>query len=109
VGNDNHVVVSYKLCGFQGSVGRHIFVMKEPVVVAPKFKSFSSHVFFQASQNVTVKVRVDCSVRWNKFMVNNPFHVKKTMSMPFVELWTCLALGDCGLFHCNDCCFVSGS
>jgi hypothetical protein len=34
------------------------------------------------------------------------------MSMIFVELRTCrafLALGDYGLFHKDDCCFVSGS
>jgi hypothetical protein len=35
MGNDNHVAVSHKLCGFQGRVGGHIVVMKEPVVVAP--------------------------------------------------------------------------
>jgi hypothetical protein len=46
----------------------------EPVVVAPKFLSFSSHIFSQASRNVTVKVRVDPSVRRNKFTVNNPHH-----------------------------------
>jgi hypothetical protein len=58
-------------------VGRHIVVKKEPVVVAPKFWSFSSHIFSQASQNVAVKVRVDHSVRRNKFTVNNPHHVEK--------------------------------
>jgi hypothetical protein len=40
IGNDNHVV-GHKLCGFQWSVGGRV-VMKEPVVVAPKFRSFSS-------------------------------------------------------------------
>jgi hypothetical protein len=74
--NDNHVVVSHKLCGFQGCVGRHV-VMKEPVVVSPKFRSFLSHIFSQASQNVTVKVRVDHSVRRNKFTVNSPLHIEK--------------------------------
>jgi hypothetical protein len=81
-------------------------------VVVPKFWSFSLHIFSQASQNVTVKVGVDCSVRRNKFTVNNPLHIEKTISMLFVELWTChafLAVGECGLFHCNDFCFVSGS
>jgi hypothetical protein len=43
-------------CGFQGCVGGCIVVMKEPVVVAPKFRSFSLHIFSQASQNITVKV-----------------------------------------------------
>jgi hypothetical protein len=92
--------------GFQGHVGGRVVVMKEPVVVAPKFWSTSSHIFPQASQNVTVKVQVDRSVRRNKFMVNSPLHVgKKTMSMLFVELQTCcavFALGDCGLFYCDD-------
>jgi hypothetical protein len=73
MGNDNHVVVSHKRCGLQGSVGGCVVVMKEPVVVAPNFWS-SSHIFSQASQNITVKVRVDRSVRRNKFMVNNPLH-----------------------------------
>jgi hypothetical protein len=29
MGFDNHVVVSHKLCGFQGRVGGHVAVMKE--------------------------------------------------------------------------------
>jgi hypothetical protein len=39
MGNDNYVVVSHKLCGFQGRVGGYI-VMKEPVAIAPKFCLF---------------------------------------------------------------------
>jgi hypothetical protein len=77
MGNDNHVVASHKLCGFQGHMGWHVVMMKESVVVAPKFWSFLSHIFSQASQNFTVKVTVDCSVRKNKFTVNNPLHVEK--------------------------------
>jgi hypothetical protein len=45
-------------------------------------------------------------------MVNNPIHIEKRMSTLSVELWTCstfFALGDCGLFHCADCYFVSGT
>jgi hypothetical protein len=34
MGNDDLVVVSHKLCGFQGRVGGRVVVMKEPVVVA---------------------------------------------------------------------------
>jgi hypothetical protein len=79
MGNDNHVVVSHRLCCFQGRVGGHIVVMKEPVVVAPKFWSFSSYIFFQASQNITLKVTDDHSVRRNKFEVEQsiPFKSKK--------------------------------
>jgi hypothetical protein len=88
-------------------------MMKEQVVVAPKFRTFSLLIFSQASQNIAVKVRVDRSVRRNKLTVNSPHHAEKeTMSMLFVALRTCrafLALDDCGLFHCDDCCFVFGS
>jgi uncharacterized membrane protein (DUF4010 family) len=90
--------------GFQAHVGGGIVVM-ETVVVAPIFQSFSS-------QNVTVKFRVDRRNERNKFMVNNLLHVKKKLRMLFVELRTCwafFAFGDCGLFHCDDYCFVSGS
>jgi hypothetical protein len=66
-----HVVVSHRL-GFQGCVGRCIVMMKEAVVVVPKFWSFLLHIFSQASQNVTVKVRVNHCVRRNKSTVNNP-------------------------------------
>jgi hypothetical protein len=78
MGNDNNVVDSHKLRDFQGRVGGRVVVMKEPLVDAPKFRSFSSHIFSQASRNVTVrlKVRVDCSVRWNKYRANNPLHVE---------------------------------
>jgi hypothetical protein len=79
MGNDNHVVVSHNVCGFQGCVGGRVVVMKEPVVVVLKLWSFSSHIFSQASQNIIilVKVRVDRSVRRNKFTVHNPLHVEK--------------------------------
>jgi hypothetical protein len=71
MGNKKHVVVvSHKLHGVQGRVCGLVFEMKEPVVVAPKFRSFSSHIFSQESQNLTVKVRVDRSVLTNKFKVN---------------------------------------
>jgi hypothetical protein len=69
MGNEKRVIVSHKLCGFQGRVGGRIVM--EPVVVAPKFPSFLSHIFFHVSQNITVKVRVNRSVRRNKFRVNN--------------------------------------
>jgi hypothetical protein len=102
------LLLSHKICGFQGHVGRCVVLRKKPVVVAPQFPSLSSHIFSQGSQNamVQVNVRVDHSVRRNKFTANNRLHVeKKTMSMLFVELPTChafFALRDCGFFHCDD-------
>jgi hypothetical protein len=42
-----------------------------------QFQSFSSHIFSQASQNITVKVRVVHSVMRNKFAVNIPVTSKR--------------------------------
>jgi hypothetical protein len=86
MGNNNHVAVSHKLCGFLGRVGGRVVVMNEPVAVVPKFRSLSLRVSSQASQNDTVKVRVDRSVRRNKFTVNNLFTSKNMMSVLFAEL-----------------------
>jgi hypothetical protein len=36
--------------GFQGCVGGHFVMVKEPVVVAPKFEYFLFHIFSQVSQ-----------------------------------------------------------
>jgi hypothetical protein len=86
-------------------------VIKVPVVVVPEFQSFSLHIFSQASQNITVKVRVDLSVRRNKFTVNNPLNIKRNM-MSMNSRQAChasFALGDCGLFRCDICSFISGS
>jgi hypothetical protein len=55
--NENHVVVSHKLCGFQECVGERVVMLKEQVVVVLKFRSFSSYIFSEASQNVTLKVK----------------------------------------------------
>jgi hypothetical protein len=52
-------------------------MIKEPVVVAAKVRSFSCTFFSQVSQNVTVKARVGPSVKRNKFTVNNPLHAEK--------------------------------
>jgi hypothetical protein len=42
-----------------------------------KVPVFSSHIFSEASQNVTVKVRVDRNARRNKFGMNNALHVEE--------------------------------
>jgi hypothetical protein len=86
MGNDNDIVVSHKFCGFQGYVDGHIVMMKVPVVVAPKFWSFSSYILSWASQNVTVKVGVDHSVRRNKFTMNSPLHVENNSE--YALCWT---------------------
>jgi hypothetical protein len=57
MGNDN-LVVSHKLCGFEGRVGGRVVVMKGRVVVAPKFWYFSSHIFSEVSQAYLVVMYV---------------------------------------------------
>jgi hypothetical protein len=72
---------------------------------------FVAHFLSSISKHAG-KVRVDRSVRRNKFTLNTHLRLEKTMSMLFVELQNCcafFALGDCGLFHCNNCCFIFGS
>jgi hypothetical protein len=71
------ITVLLRLCGFQGRVGGRVVVMNKLVVVAAKFRCFSSHIFSQAPQHTTAKVRVDRSVMRNKFTMNNPLHVEK--------------------------------
>jgi hypothetical protein len=50
MGNANHVVASHKLCSFQGCMGGRVVVMKESVVVAPKFQVFVAHFLSSVSK-----------------------------------------------------------
>jgi hypothetical protein len=50
MGNNNHVVVSHKLCGFHEFEGGHV-MMKEPVVVVPKFGLFIAHFLSGVSEH----------------------------------------------------------
>jgi hypothetical protein len=68
MGNNNLVVVIHKLCGFQGRVGGRI-VMMEPVVVAPKFRSFPSHISSQAFQNFITDPSGVCKFMDSSLMV----------------------------------------
>jgi hypothetical protein len=67
MGNDNHVVLGHKFCGFQGYVAGGVVVTKEPIVFVQKFPIFASHICSQVPQNFAVKVRVDRRVKRNKF------------------------------------------
>jgi hypothetical protein len=58
-------------------VGGRVVMVKESVVVAPNFRSFTCHILSQGSQNVTVKVRVNRSVRRNRFTVHDALTSKK--------------------------------
>jgi hypothetical protein len=58
-------------------VGGCVVVVKEPVVIVPKFGLFCHTFSLKHLKTSESKSRVDHSVRRNKFTVNNPLHVKK--------------------------------
>jgi hypothetical protein len=112
MGDGNHVVVSHKLCAVQENVGWRVVVMKELVVVALNFRYFSSHILSQVFQNLTGEVRVDRTVRRNKFTVKIPCHLDKSNEHSFcctLDLPLHFCSGDCGVFHCDDSCLFSVS
>lgn len=87
-------------------------MMQQSLVVVPQLQSFLSNIFCQAPQNITVKVRIQCTAGRHKFSVKDVPDVgkKKTMGILFVALRICcvfFGLGDHGLFHDNSR-FVSG-
>ena len=72
----------------------------------------SSHFFTHSPQNFGVETGIHSLASWDKFFMQIPLMSKKMMIMLFRLLFTRLAffsLGDVGLFHCEDCHFVSGS
>jgi hypothetical protein len=46
-GDDSHVTFSKKIPWWKGSVRRRFVVMKQPVLLSPKFGAMSSHIFTQ--------------------------------------------------------------
>jgi hypothetical protein len=62
--------------------------------------------------HIAVVSGIDCLACQDKFFANNPLDVKENVSMLLALLFTCFAffvLGEFGLFHWEDCCFVSWS
>ena len=91
---------------------RGIVMVKQPGLFLPKFVAMSSHVFMRSLQNIAVDPRIH--IVWpvgTNSLCTIPMTSKKVMIMFLTLLFTCLAffgLGDVGLFHWEDCCFVSG-
>lgn len=68
------------------SLGRYESVhcwMKKPVSIMPKFRLFSSHIFSQTPQNITVKLRINCNISSDEFMTNNLFDIEKHNELDF--------------------------
>jgi hypothetical protein len=83
--------------------------MENPILHVSQIQSLLPNVLPQMLQNFAVKLCVDSLALGDKFAMNNAMMSKNTMRVVFVELWLILAFshGD-GLFHCDDCHFVSG-
>ena len=111
MGDDSDFVFRQKLLGEDGSVRRGVVMVKQPGLFSPKFGAMSSHVLTQSPQNVEVEPGIYSLACWDKFFVHNPLDVKErddhALDIAF-HLSAFFGLGD-GLFHWEDCCFVSGS
>jgi len=97
--------------GEDGSVRWGIVMMKQLGLFLPKLGAMSLHVFMQSLQNFAVEPRIYSWLVGTNSLCTIPLMSKKVMIMLLRLLFTCLAffgLGDLGLFHWEDCCFVSG-
>ena len=108
----DNAVVGEKPTHYESSVKGCIVIMEQPVALMPQFRSFLPNVLPQTAKNITVEPGIHGLAFGGIYMVHNPSNVENTMSVLSVTLQLCLAffgLGDRGLFHCEDCCLVSGS
>jgi len=111
VGNSDHVIFCHEFPHSERGVCRRIVMVQQPVSVLPHLRPFVPHIFPQ-SQNLAVKIPIDSLTRWNKLLMHNSSIVKKIMNIDLMLLqtWhTFFGRGEDGVFHCEDCCFVSGS
>ena len=87
-------------------------MVQQPLFVLPHLRLFAPHIFPQSSQNLAVKLLIDSLTRWNNLLMHNSSNVKKMIGIDLMMLRTLRAFfgrGQDGIFHCEDCCFVSGS
>jgi len=107
VGDDSHFVFHQKLQGEDGSVRWGIVMVKQPGLFSLKFGAKSSHVFTQSPQNIAVEPGIHSLAHWDKFFVHNPLNIKESDDHALDIAFHFCGLGDMGLFHWEDCCFVS--
>jgi len=55
-------------------------MMQDPQVVGKKFGLFLSSFFMQPFQYFQIVNLVDCLSSWYKFVMNNPYNIKKKVS-----------------------------
>jgi len=93
-------------------VKRGVVMVKQPGLFSPKFGATSLFIFTQSPQNVALEPGIHSLVCKDRFFVHNPSAVRESDDHALDIAFNCLAffdLGDVGLFHWEDCCFVSGS
>lgn len=107
-GDENHVVVRHKLCRYRRVRGCDV-VIKESVVVAPKFLF---RRIYSLKRIKTPELESEFTTALGgKISFGHSFS-RRQNRVCFVGLRTCrafFALGDCGLVQCVDCRFISGS
>jgi hypothetical protein len=107
----DNAVVDEKFTCYENLVTDCIVIMEQPIARAPHFRSLSLNVLTQTVNNIAVELGVYGLAFGRKLKVTITRMSKNTKSMLLVALQICLAfgLGDPELFHCEDCCLVSGS
>jgi len=112
VGDNSNFVFRQKLVGEDGSVRQCVVMVKQAGLFSPKLGTMSSHFFTQSPQNFAVEPGIYSLACWYNFFTHSPLDVKESdddaLEIAF-HLSGLFGLGDVGLFHCEDCRFVSGS
>ena len=112
MGYKRNFVCSQKLLGEDSSVSRCVVMVKHSGLFSPKLGTMSSHFFKQSPQNFAVELGIRSLTSWDKFFMHNPLDVKESDELALeIAFHTSrlFGLGDVGLFHWEDCRFVSGS
>ena len=112
MGDNSNFVFRQKLVDEDGSVRWGVVMVKQPGLFSPKLGVISSHFFTQSPQNFAVEPGIHSLACWYKSFMHNPLDVKESddhaLEITF-HLSGLFGLGDVGLFHWEDCRFVSES
>jgi hypothetical protein len=85
--------------------------MQQSVLLSPKLGRSLRTFSCRRCKEVTVVCETDCLACQDEFFVNSPFDVKENYEYVLdfgFHLSPFFSLGEFGLFHLADCCFVSG-
>ena len=112
MGNSGHVIFCQEFPHNEQGVCRRATV-QQPVSVLPYLRPFAPLIFPESFQNLTLESSIDSLTRWNKLHMHNYSNVRKIdqhIDLMLLRTWhTLFGRGEGGVFHCEDCCFVSRS